>query len=136
MLEAEISVFDAQIRHLMKDHGALLKLMKKTAGIADVSSCEILAELGPDLSDFLTCEAIASWAGLCPGNNESAGKRKSRKRPMRKHHLKTIMIDGGVGCHQEKGLLLQKDNYCRLKARRGAKKAIVAIAHRISAFIM
>jgi len=129
-LEEEIAVFDAQIRHLMKDHDALLNRMKKAAGIADVSSCEILAELGPDLSEFPTGEAIASWAGLCPGNNESAGKRKSGKSPVRKHHLKTIMIEVAWAAIKKKGSYF-KDKYYRLKARRGAKKAIVAIAHRI-----
>jgi transposase len=129
-LEEKISIFDAQIRHSMKDHGALLKRMKKAAGIADVSSCDILAELGPDLSEFPTCEAIASWAGLCPGNNESAGKRKSGKSPVRKHHLKTIMIEVAWAAIKKKGSYF-KDKYYRLKARRGAKKAIVAIAHRI-----
>jgi len=79
-------MFDAQIRHLMKDHNVLLDRMKKAAGIADVSSREILAEIGPDLTAFPTGEAMISWSGLCPGNNESAGKRKSGKSPVRKHH--------------------------------------------------
>jgi transposase len=130
MLESEIEEFDSQIRHLMKDQNALLDRMKKAAGIADVSSCEILAEVGPDLTTFPTGEAMVSWAGLCPGNNESAGKRKSGKSPVRKHHLKTIMIEVAWAAIKKKGSYF-KDKYYRLKARRGAKKAIVAIAHRI-----
>lgn len=130
MLENEISILDAQIRHLMKDQDALLDRMKQAAGIADVSSCEILAEIGPDLTAFPTAEALVSWAGLCPGNNESAGKRKSGKSPVRKHHLKTTMIEVAWAAIKKKGSYF-KDKYYRLKARRGAKKAIVAIAHRI-----
>lgn len=130
MLENEISMFDAQIRHLMKDQNALLDRMKQAAGIADVSSCEILAEIGPDLTAFPTAEALVSWAGLCPGNNESAGKRKSGKSPVRKHHLKTIMVEVAWAAIKKKGSYF-KDKYYRLKARRGAKRAIVAIAHRI-----
>jgi len=130
MLESEIAVFDAHIRHLMKDQKTLLDQIKKAAGIADVSSCEILAEIGPDMTAFPTGEAIVSWAGLCPGNNESAGKRKSGKSPVRKHHLKTIMIEVAWAAIKKKGSYF-KDKYYRLKARRGAKKAIVAIAHRI-----
>lgn len=129
-LEAEISIFDEQIRHLMADHNFLLNRMKKAAGIADVSSREILAELGPDLNTFPTGEALVSWAGLCPGNNESAGKRKSGRSPVRKHHLKTIMIEVAWAAIKKKDSYF-KDKYYRLKARRGAKKAIVAIAHRI-----
>jgi transposase len=130
MLEAKIEEFDSHIRHLMKDQNALLNRMKKAAGIADVSSCEILAELGPDLTAFPTGEAMVSWAGRCPGNNESAGKRKSGRSPVRKHHLKTIMIEVAWAAVKKKGSYF-KDKYYRLKARRGAKKAIVAIAHRI-----
>ena len=130
MLEAEIEIFDSQIRHVMKDQHELLNRMKKAAGIADVSSCDILAEIGPDLTPFPTGEAMVSWAGLCPGNNESAGKRKSGKSPVRKHHLKTIMIEVAWAAVKKKGSYF-KNKYYRLKARRGAKKAIVAIAHRI-----
>lgn len=130
LLEEEISMFDEQIRHLMKDQDALLNRMKKAAGIADVSSREVLAELGPDLTGFPTGVAIASWAGLCPGNNESAGKRKSGRSPVRKHHLKTIMIEVAWAAIKKKGSYF-KDKYYRLKARRGAKRAIMAIAHRI-----
>jgi transposase len=130
MLEAEIKEFDSRVRHLMRDQSALLDRMKKAAGIADVSSCEILAELGPDLTAFPTGEALVSWAGLCPGNNESAGKRKSGRSPVRKHHLKTIMIEVAWAAVKKKGSYF-KDKYYRLKSRRGAKRAIVAIAHRI-----
>lgn len=130
MLEEEIAGLDHQIRRLMEDQKDLLDRMKKAAGISDVSSCDILAELGPDLSRFRAGAALASWSGLCPGNNESAGKRKSGRSPVRKHHLKTIMIEVAWAAIKKKGSYF-KDKYYRLKARRGAKKAIVAIAHRI-----
>ena len=79
---------------------------------------------------FPAAEALISWAGLCPGNNESAGKRKSGRSPVKKHHLKTVMIEVAWAAVKKKGSYF-KDKYYRLKARRGAKKAIVAIAHRI-----
>jgi len=130
VLEKEVAGFDKQIRRLMKAQKDMLERMKKAAGISDVSACDILAELGPDLSGFRTGAALASWSGLCPGNNESAGKRKSGRSPVRKHHLKTIMIEVAWAAIKKKGSYF-KDKYYRLKARRGAKKAIVAIAHRI-----
>ncbi|MEA1970781.1 MAG: IS110 family transposase [Thermodesulfobacteriota bacterium] len=130
MLEKEIVGFDKQIRKLMKDQKEVLERMKKAAGISNVSACDILAELGPDLSGFRKDAALASWSGLCPGNNESAGKRKSGRSPVRKHHLKTIMVEVAWAAVKKKGSYF-KDKYYRLKARRGAKKAIVAIAHRI-----
>lgn len=129
-LEAQIEALDHEILCAMKEHEPLLDRMKKAAGIADVSACDILAEIGPTLDSFPTDTALVSWSGLCPGNNESAGKRKSGRSPVRKHHLKTIMIEVAWAAVKKKGSYF-KDKYYRLKARRGAKKAIVAIAHRI-----
>jgi len=129
-LEGQIKALDQQIRSLMKDQSDLLERMKKAPGISDVSACDILAEIGPTLDSFPTDTALVSWSGLCPGNNESAGKRKSGRSPVRKHHLKTIMIEVAWAAIKKKGSYF-KDKYYRLKARRGAKKAIVAIAHRI-----
>jgi hypothetical protein len=90
MLEAQIMELDGQIGSVMAEHSPLLERMKKAPGISDVSACDILAEIGPTLESFSTDTALVSWCGLCPGNNESAGKRKSGKSPVRKHHLKTI----------------------------------------------
>jgi len=129
-LEVQIKALDHEIRRAMKEQKALLDRMKKAAGIADVSSREILAEIGPTLDSFPKDTSLVSWSGLCPGNNESAGKRKSGRSPVRKHHLKTIMIEVAWAAIKKKGSYF-KDKYYRLKARRGAKKAIVAIAHRI-----
>jgi transposase len=129
-LEAQIAAFDRQIRSDMAEYEAILDRMKKAPGISDVSSCDILAEIGPTLDAFGTDTALVSWSGLCPGNNESAGKRKSGRSHVRKHHLKTIMIEVAWAAIKKKGSYF-KDKYYRLKARRGAKKAIVAIAHRI-----
>ena len=129
-LEAQIEALDLQIRGAMKEHDALLDRMKQAPGIADVASREILAEIGPTLDSFPKDTALVAWSGLCPGNNESAGKRKSGKSPVRKHHLKTIMIEVAWAAIKKKDSYF-KDKYYRLKARRGAKRAIVAIAHRI-----
>ena len=129
-LEAQIEALDLQIRCAMKEHETLLDRMKQAPGIADVASREILAEIGPTLDSFRKDTALVAWSGLCPGNNESAGKRKSGKSPVRKHHLKTIMIEVAWAAIKKKDSYF-KDKYYRLKARRGAKRAIVAIAHRI-----
>jgi transposase len=129
-LEAQIEALDLQIHCAMKEHGTLLDRMKQAPGIADVASREILAEIGPTLDSFRKDTALVAWSGLCPGNNESAGKRKSGKSPVRKHHLKTIMIEVAWAAIKKKDSYF-KDKYYRLKARRGAKRAIVAIAHRI-----
>jgi hypothetical protein len=74
--------------------------------------------------------AFISWAGLCPGNNESAGKRKSGRSAVRNHPFKTILIQVAWAAIKTKGSYY-KTKYYKLKARRGARKAIVAIAHKI-----
>jgi len=130
MLEKEIVGFDQQIQHLMADQKELLGRMKKAPGISDVSARDILAEIGSDMSSFPTDTAIVSWSGLCPGNNESAGKRKNGRSPVRKHYLKTIMVEVAWAAIKKKDSYF-KDKYYRLKTRRGAKRAIVAVAHRI-----
>jgi transposase len=129
-LEAQIAALDLQLSCAMKDHEALLDRMKQAPGIADVASREILAEIGTTLDSFPKDTSLVAWCGLCPGNNESAGKRKSGKSPVRKNHLKTIMTEVAWAAIKKKDSYF-KDKYYRLKARRGAKRAIVAIAHRI-----
>lgn len=130
MLEEEIAGFNHQIQQVMEDQKELLERMKKAAGISDISARDILAEIGPDMGSFPTGASIVSWSGLCPGNNESAGKRKSGRSRVRKHYLKTIMVEVAWAAIKKKDSYF-KDKYYRLKARRGAKRAIVAVAHRI-----
>ncbi len=91
----------------------------------------IVSEIGVTLDEFICMAALASWAGLCPGNNESAGKRKSGRTSVRSHPFKTILIEVAWAAVKKKGSYYRV-KYFKLKARRGAKKAIVAIAHRIS----
>jgi len=123
-LEREIEAINDRLRKVMSSREPLLERLMEVAGISEVSARAILAETGPTMDSFKTSAALCSWAGLCPGNNESAGKRHSGKSPVKKHHLKTIMIEVAWAAVKVKG------SY-RLKARRGSRRAIVAIAHRL-----
>jgi transposase len=129
-LENKILGLDKRIRSTMKPHHDLVKRLDDIPGIDLVTAYAIIAEIGPDLDTFQNSKALCSWAGVCPGNNESAGKRRSGKSPVHKHALKTILIEVAWAAIKKKGSYY-KDKYYRLKSRRGAKKAIVAIAHRI-----
>ena len=91
----------------------------------------ILGHIGDTLTAFRPDKALASWGGLCPGNNQSATKRKSGKSPVRKHPFKELMIEIARAAVRTKGSYY-KDKHYRLKSRRGAKRAIVAFAHRIT----
>jgi len=129
-LEKENEGIDQRMNNLMQKHNELLKRMDEVPGINKLSSQYILSELGPELNTFSNAGALASWAGLCPGNNESAGKRKSGRSPVRKHHLKTIMVEIAWAAVKKKGSYY-RDKYWRLRYRLGPKKAIIAIAHKI-----
>ena len=116
---------------LTAGHQDLLNRLDKIPGIDKKSAQSILSEVGVSLDEFICMGALASWAGLCPGNNESAGKRKTGRTSVRSHPFKTILIEVAWAAVKKKGSYYRA-KYFKLKSRRGAKKAIVAIAHRIS----
>ena len=129
-LEQENEGISAKMKELMQAQQDLLNRLDEVPGISELSAQYVLSELGPELDTFPNAAALAAWAGLCPGNNESAGKRKSGRSPVTKHHLKSIMIEITWAAVKKKGSYY-RDKYWRLRYRLGPKKAIVAIAHRI-----
>lgn len=130
-LEAQIETITRTLRSMMKDHDTQIARLDKIPGINEVGAMGILSQLGIDLSAFPDAASFCSWQGLCPGNNESAGKRHSGKPVVRKHPLKTLFIELAWTAIKKKGSYY-KDKFHRLKARRGAKRAITAIAHKLA----
>jgi len=129
--EYRITEITERLDQLISPHQDLLDRLDEIPGINKKSAQSILSEIGVNLDEFICAAALASWAGLCPGNNESAGKRKSGRNSVHGHPFKTILIEVAWAAIKKKGSYY-KEKYYRLKARRGPKKAIVAIAHRIS----
>jgi transposase len=121
---------DTQIHDVMSCQEDLLERLQEIPGIGKVAASSVVAYIGTTLETFPTAESLCSWAGLCPGNNESAGKRRSGRSPVRKHPLKTLLVEVAWAAIKVNGSYY-KDKYYRLKSRRGAKRAIIAIAHRI-----
>ena len=101
--------------------------MTSIPGVSVLSAEIILAEIGRDMSRFPTAGYLISWAGLCPKNDESAGKRRSTRMRKGAPWLKTTLVQCAWAASRKKASYLQAQ-YHRLRARRGAKKAIGALA--------
>jgi len=127
---ATIKDIDVQLQEVMSDHQDILDRLQAVPGIGFVAAATILSFIGTSLDDFANAAALCSWCGVCPGNNESAGKRKSGRSPVYSHPLKTLLVEVAWAAIKVKDSYY-KEKYYRLKARRGAKRAIIAIAHRI-----
>jgi len=131
IFEKHISEITDRMDTLTAGHQDLLNRLDEIPGIDKKSAQSIVSEIGVTLDEFICMGALASWAGLCPGNNESAGKRKTGRTSVRSHPFKTILIEVAWAAVKKKDSYYRA-KYFKLKSRRGAKKAIVAIAHRIS----
>ncbi len=131
IIEQQIESITDRLTELTEPHRELLNRLDEIPGINKVAAQSVISHIGVTLKEFDSDNALSSWGGLCPGNNESAGKRKSGKSPVRSHPFKSIMIEIAWAAVKKKGSFY-KAEYYRIKARRGAKKAIVAIAHSIT----
>jgi transposase len=96
-------------------------------GIKDLGAQAIVSEIGIDMTRFPSDAHLISWAGLCPRNDESAGKRRSNRLRKGAPWLKTMLLRCAWAAVKKKGSYLQAQFY-RIKARRGPKKAIMAVA--------
>src|SRR5246500_4175857 len=105
----------------------LILLLTTIPGIDVLSARIILSEIGRDMSRFPTAGHLLSWAGLCPRNDESAGKRRSSRLRKGAQWPKTTLVQSGWAAKNKKGSYLQAQ-FLRLKSRRGPQKAICAVA--------
>ena len=103
------------------------RLLKTMPGVSDVVAHVIIAEIGVDMSRFPSARHLVSWAGLCPKNDESAGKRRSTRVRKSGTWLKTTLITAAWSAVRKKDTYL-RTQFLRLKSRRGPKKAIMAVA--------
>lgn len=127
MQDRSIAALDTEVGALLEPFRSKLKHLKTIPGISDVAAEVILSEIGTDMSRFPTAGHLISWAGLCPRNDESAGKRRSTRLRQGAPWLKTTLVQTAWAASRCKTGYLPSQ-FLRIKSRRGPKKAIVAVA--------
>ena len=129
-LDAEIVHLSEEIVTRMRPFEAQLAALDSIPGVGPRLAERLLAELGPDLRDFPSAAHLASWAGLCPGNQISAGKRQSGRTTKGNRWLRATVVEAAWAAAHTKHTYLGA-LFRRLASRRGAKRAIIAVAHSI-----
>jgi len=128
--EQDIQTLDQHIAEKLAAYDTEMALLVTIPGVDWVVAATLIAEIGIDMSVFLSVHHLAAWAGMCPGSHESAGRKKSVRARKGNMHLRTILVGAAMSASRTKGSY-QKDKYHRLKARRGAMRAALAIGHKI-----
>jgi transposase len=126
-IDAAIDQIDQEVDADLEPFRAAIALLITIPGVSVLSAEIILAEIGLDMSRFPTAGHLISWAGLCPKNDESAGKRRSTRMRKGAPWLKTTLVQCAWAASRRKASYFQAQ-FHRLRARRGAKKAIGALA--------
>jgi transposase len=128
--DQDIAEVEARANELLAPYRSQLDLLRTIPGVEWSAAATMIAEMGVDMSAFRSVEHLASWVGVCPGNHESAGKRKKAKSRKGNVHLTTALVEAAHAASRKKGSYY-KDKFHRLKARRGAPRALMAIAHKL-----
>jgi transposase len=129
-LEGLIAAVSAEIATRLAPYEAALQLLETIPGVGRRIAEQLVAEIGLDLSRFPTAGHLASWAGMCPGLNESAGKKRSGKTRKGSRWLRSTLVEAARGGARTRGSYTQAQ-YGRLAARRGSRRAAVAVGHTI-----
>jgi transposase len=129
-LDARLAELDWHISQSMEPHAELVRRLCTIPGVDRTTAWTLIAELGTDMHQFADDAHIASWAGLCPGNAESAGKRFSGRTRKGDRYLRRMLVQNAWAVAHKKDCFLTAVFY-RTANRRGLKKAAVAVAHKI-----
>jgi transposase len=126
-LDAGIATIDREVEASLTPFRSAVELVSTIPGVSTLSAEIIVSEIGLDMSRFPTVGHLLSWAGLCPRNNESAGKRRSSRLRKGAQWLKTTLVQCGWAAKNKKESYLRAQ-FLRLKSRRGPQKAVCAVA--------
>lgn len=129
-LDNSITRFTSEINRRLMQEVKEIELLDTIPGISARTAEILLAEIGTDMARFPSAKHLSSWAGMCPGNNESAGKRKTGKTRKGSKWLRQVLTEAAHGAAATKNTYLGA-LYRRLAPRRGTRKALVAVGHAI-----
>lgn len=127
-LDQLIDKLTARVEEQMAPFAPALERLRTIPGIEQRTAQNVIAEIGPNMAQFPTATHLASWAGVCPGNHESAGKRRSGRTTHGNRWLRQALVQAAWAASHTKNTYLAS-RYRRLAARRGRKRALVALAH-------
>jgi transposase len=129
-LDAQIAKFGQQIDERSQPFGDLIERLTGIPGVDKITASAVIAEIGVDMKQFPTAQHLASWAGICPGNNESAGKNYSGKTRKGNRWLRRVLCQAAWAASHTHNTYLAA-LFRRVAARRGKNRALVAVAHSI-----
>lgn len=128
-IEARIARFDARLLAELESEHNTLALLQTIPGVDLIGAAMLLVEIGTDMDAFGSAERLASWVGICPGNNESAGKRKSGRVRKGNPYVRRLLCEFAHAASRTTSVF--KSKFQSLLVRRGYKRAIIAIGHKI-----
>jgi transposase len=127
-LESQIERFTRRIEEVSRPFASAIEALTQVTGLEQRAAQNVVAEIGATMEPFPSEHHLASWSGVCPGSNESGGKRKSGKTSKGNRWLRSALVQAAWSAVRKKDSYFQAQ-YRRLAARRGKKRAILAVAH-------
>ena len=128
-IEERITRFDTRLLGELESERNALALLQTIPGVDLIGAAMLLVEIGTDMDVFGNADRLASWVGICPGNNESAGKRKSGHLRQGNRYVRRLLCEFAHAASRTKSVF--KSKFQALLVRRGYKRAIIAIGHKI-----
>ncbi len=128
-IESRIARFDVRLLAELRDAHNALVLLQTLPGVDLIGAAMLLVEIGTDMTAFGTADRLASWVGICPGNNESAGKRKSGRVRKGNLYVRRLLCEFAHAASRTQSVF--KSKFQALIIRRGHKRSIIALAHKI-----
>jgi transposase len=125
----QIAQIDAQLRELRGEMTSQLEQLGSMPGVSEITARDLIAEIGLDRQRFGSASRLASWAGVSPGHNESAGKRRQGRSAQGNRYLRRVVVQCAWATRKTSTCLGR--TFRRLEARLGSKQAAMAVAHKI-----